>query len=63
MCHGFTNPLGRGGSCTRPMVVDKRLNTLDFIYLMEFILKDPALKTSVEGDIILQVSTIYGDKH
>ena len=26
----FTTPLRRGGSCTRPMVVDKRLNTLDF---------------------------------
>ena len=29
-CHRFTTPLRRGGSCTRSMVVDKRLNTLDF---------------------------------
>ena len=31
--------------------------------MMEFILKDPALKNSVQGDIVLKDSTIYGDKH
>ena len=35
-----------------------------FIYLMmEFMLKDPELKNSVQGDIILKDSTIYGDMH
>ena len=40
-----------------------------FVYLMmEFILKDPTLKNSVQGDIILKNavqkgSTLYGDKH
>ena len=39
------------------------------IYLMmEFILKDPALKNAVQRDVILKEvvqkdSTIYGDKH
>ena len=27
-CHGFTTLFGRGGSCTKPMVVDKQLNRL-----------------------------------
>ena len=46
-----------------------RHNTLDLIYLMmEFILKDPALKNSVQRDVVLKEvvqkdSTIYGDKH
>ena len=65
-CHGFTTPVRRDGLCTRPTVVDKRLNTLDL--MMEFILKVPALKNSVQRDVILKEvvlkdSTIYGDKH
>ena len=27
-CHAFTTPFGRGGSCTRPMAVDKPPNSL-----------------------------------
>ena len=46
----------------RRWIKDSKLGI--FIYLMmEFILKDPALKNSVQGDVLPKDSTIYGDKH